>query len=272
MKKIFILVFSFCFCFAKVGVKEQTFIDKKRDRSIKTFILYPTNDTKKEEVFGANPVFYGFKGIKDAKLFGKDLPVYFLAHGTSGNWRNLSWLGYKLANEGAIVISANYPKYTSGEATPNRLIRPWDQPLDISFLIDKISDKYQLVINKKDINVIGHSLGGYTALALAGARFKVFGYESYCKNYQDVSCKYFKDAFKTLTEKDRDLFSKSYKDKRVKNVVAIAPGFIPAIVQDSLKDLSAKVLIISAQFLFCKVYFQVYSFRAASHFRTSIAP
>lgn len=48
-----------------------------------------------------------------------------------------------------------------------------DRPLDISFLLDELertnASQYQGKLNTDQVAVIGHSFGGYTALALAGA-------------------------------------------------------------------------------------------------------
>ncbi|PSN14807.1 dienelactone hydrolase [filamentous cyanobacterium CCT1] len=48
-----------------------------------------------------------------------------------------------------------------------------DRPLDISFLLDELertnASQYQGKLNVQQVAVIGHSFGGYTALALAGA-------------------------------------------------------------------------------------------------------
>lgn len=250
MKKIILLsmlMFS-RFCFSDIGIVSETYLDVERDRTINVNLFYPTNDGQKQQTFAENPAFLGFKAVKDAPIKGNKLPIYFLVHGTSGNWKNLSWLAKELANNGAFVVAANHPGYTTGQASASNVLRMWDQPRDISFLIDQIvSGKYADIAGSKNITVIGYSLGGYTAMALAGAKFNMLGYEKFCLNSQDESCQYFRHAFTDLSKADRAMINASYKDERVTHSIAIAPGYIPAVVADSLDSLNVKTLIVGAE-------------------------
>lgn len=250
MKRIIYLVLFLVApeCFAHVGVANETYNDKARNREINTTIVYPTLALPQKE-FAQNAAFYGFQGTSNADVNGDKLPLYIIAHGTSGNWRNLSWLVSQLAESGAIVVSANHPNYTSGEASPDKIIRMWDQPKDISFLIDKIlSSSYSKYIDSNNITVIGYSLGGYTSLALAGVRLDIKRYIKFCRLSSDKSCQYFEKAFSSLTESDLSQSAMSYADSRVTRVVAIAPGFVPAMKADSLLNMPIPSLVVSAEF------------------------
>ncbi|WP_017219727.1 alpha/beta hydrolase family protein [Moritella dasanensis] len=244
---------SLCFVssasLASIGITAEVYQDIDRHRVINTKIFYPTTKTKSEELYADNPAFYGFNAVKNAPPTGSELPVYILVHGTSGNWKNLSWLGSRLAEEGALVISANHPDYTTGQATPDSVMRMWEQPRDVSFLIDKLlASTYVQYIDKKNITVVGYSLGGYTALSLAGAKFDISGYQNYCLQNKDDSCDYYKGVFKNLTQEDRVMISGDYRDKRVSKSIAISPGYVPAILSDSLDDLSANTIVVGAEF------------------------
>lgn len=233
---------------ANTAIVTKTYHDSQRQRIIKAKLLYPTTAQQPEQLFADNPAFKGFKAIKNAPIQKKNLPLYILVHGTSGNWKNLSWLGNDLVKSGAFVISANYPGYTTTEANPDNVLRMWEQPRDVSFLIDQIlSGKYARFINQHDITVIGYSLGGYSALALSGVKLDINKYQSYCNQHQDASCHYFKKAFKGLSVHDRQMISGDYSDPRVTHSIAIAPGFVPAIVPSSLKQLRGRAFIIAAQ-------------------------
>lgn len=251
MKKIVFWSF-FAFgplCMGSVGVSTEHYEDAVRKRFIEAKVFYPTSKGRSEQIFAENPAFYGFKAATDVEPVGQKLPVYFLVHGTSGNWKNLSWLGSYLAESGALVVSANHPDYTTGQATSESVIRMWEQPRDVSFLIDQVlSGKYAQYIDDRNITVIGYSLGGYTALALAGARLNISGYQKYCSRNQDASCSYFEDAFGTLSPGDRSMISGEYRDERVVKSVAIAPGYVPAILPESLENLTANTVVIGAEF------------------------
>ena len=231
-----------------IGISIEQYEDTIRGRSIEAKVLYPAGNAKMDKVFAENPAFYGVNAVADAKPFGRNLPVYFLVHGTTGNWKNLSWLASALAESGALVVSADHPGYMTGQGTPERVLKMWEQPRDVSFLIDQIlSGKYAEYIDKTNITVVGYSLGGYTALALAGARFDISGYERYCSQNLDASCAYFQDAFSALSKADRLLISGDYKDSRVVKSIAVAPGFVPAVLPDSLQHLSAHTVVVGAE-------------------------
>jgi len=250
MKKLTLLsmVMFSQLCFADIGIVSESYLDTARHRNIEANIFYPTKSGQKEQTFAENAAFYGIKAVKNGAIKGDKLPIYFLVHGTSGNWRNQSWLARELANKGAIVIAANHPGYTSGEASPINVLRMWDQPRDVSFLIDQIlSGKYANAVDNSNITVIGYSLGGYTAMALSGVAFDILGYEKFCINSQDKSCRYFKDAFPQLTKEDRNRITANYKDTRVTHSIAITPGYIPAIQATSLAELNTKTLIVGAE-------------------------
>lgn len=235
-------------CLGSIGISTEYYDDATRARRIETKILYPTNTAESGDTVAENAAFYGFNAVEDAEIAGKQLPIYILVHGTSGNWRNLSWLASQLAESGALVVSANHPNYTSGQATPDSVIRMWDQPLDVSFLIDQVlSGNYGAYVDPENITVIGYSLGGYSALASAGARLDMSGYREYCRQNQDESCQYFANAISGLTEQEYSKISQDYRDPRASRVVAIAPGFVPAVRADSLNNLSATTLIVGAE-------------------------
>ncbi|MDV2081182.1 alpha/beta hydrolase family protein [Marinobacter xestospongiae] len=235
-------------CLGDIGLAVESYEDTTRARTLEATVMYPTSAVSPKQRFAENAAFYGFTAIEDAVVTGHQLPVYILVHGTSGNWRNLSWLASQLAERGALVVSANHPGYTSGQATPDSVIRMWDQPLDVSFLIDNLlSGPYGPYADPKNITVIGYSLGGYSALALAGARFDIAGYHQYCEGHQDVSCQYFANALTGLTDGDRSKISENYRDTRVAQAIALAPGYVPAVQADSLRALSASTLIIGAE-------------------------
>jgi len=250
-KKIYFAFFLFwfipIFVYANVGFSQQTFIDKTRDRVLQTSIWYPTQ-AKQTTIFGENVVFKGFEASKDAKIKEGKYPLFILVHGTSGNWKNLSWLAYKLAQNGAIVIAANHPGYTTAKSTPLSVIRAWNQPLDISFLLDAFfKSKFRNFLDAKQIYIIGYSLGGYSAMALAGARVDMKSYPSFCSKNKDESCKYFQKTFSHFDAEFYKNSSKDYRDKRVRGVVAIAPGFVEVMSDNSLKNITIPTLIIGAQ-------------------------
>lgn len=232
--------------FAQVGFSELEFKDKLRDRLIETFIFHPTNETS-VKLFAENIAFYGFSAAQNSSVSKDKLPLYVLAHGTSGNWKNTSWLAKELA-ENAIVVTANFPNYTTGQATPESVLKPWDQVKDVSFLIGAIfASPYGKYIDQSRVAVIGNSLGGYTAMAVSGARIDLRKYQEFCETYSDKSCAYFKESLDNLSSENIETAKQSLYDKRVKAGIALTPGFTESMTQNSLESSKTPLLIISAE-------------------------
>ncbi|WP_348235985.1 alpha/beta hydrolase [Leptolyngbya subtilissima] len=65
-----------------------------------------------------------------------------------------------------------------------------DRPLDVSYLLDELQRRTQTpvsgqgTLNLQSVGIIGHSFGGYTALALAGATFDLASLRQECESSQ----------------------------------------------------------------------------------------
>jgi predicted dienelactone hydrolase len=249
MKRPALFTFIICLLWsapalAGVGLTEVVFKDAQRGRTLKTHIWYPCED-KHTELFAENAVFEGIDAVRDGAIRPGQYPLYVLFHGTTGNWRNLSWLAVRLAENGAVVCAADHPGYTSGDATPASVLRAWDQPLDGSFLAGAmLRSRFKGVIDQARVFAVGYSLGGYSALALAGARLDQRRYVAFCAKNRDRSCRYFRAALPGLTEQDFTHAAQDLTDARFTKVVAIAPGFVEAFTPRSLKGITIPVLVV----------------------------
>ncbi len=140
-----------------MGFSQKSVLNK--DRKLDFAIWYPSLE-KENETFGQNVVFFGFKAKKDAKIIDKKFPLIIFLHGSTGNWRNMSWLAKKLAKDN-IIISANHPGSTSKDSTPKTVLEVWTQSKDVKFLISRIlKSDFKNNIDKDKIFVLGYSLGG----------------------------------------------------------------------------------------------------------------
>ncbi|WP_207264870.1 alpha/beta fold hydrolase [Desulfovibrio sp. Huiquan2017] len=231
---------------AGVGMVKTTFNDARRGRTLETHIWYPC-DGGLVARHAENAVFEGHDAVVDGIIRHGKYPLYILLHGTTGNWRNLSWLAARLAENGAVVCAANHPGYTSGDATPVSILRAWDQPLDAGFLVDEmLRSRFKDDIDPGRVFAVGYSLGGYSALALAGARLDLRRFIDFCAANQDGSCRYFRPVLTGLTDRDFSLAEQGLRDARFTKTVAIAPGFVESFTPQSLQGITIPVLIIGA--------------------------
>lgn len=111
-------------------------------------------------------------------------PVVVISHGWGGNKRDFAFLGQHLASYGFAVaipqhVGSDYifqQRFLAGmfydEMSPQEYI---DRPQDISYTLDQLEQMDRPgapLAGRLDLDrvgMIGHSLGGYTALAVAGA-------------------------------------------------------------------------------------------------------
>ncbi|XGB41150.1 MAG: alpha/beta hydrolase [Nodosilinea sp. LVE1205-7] len=122
-------------------------------------------------------------------------PVVIISHGLGGSNHSYSYLAQDLAATGIAVVNLEHSgsngqqlnnllkgKTDSIVPTTEFLRRPEDVSLTITALTKARLTRPELLggLNMQQVGVIGQSLGGYTALALAGASFDQAGLTQYC--------------------------------------------------------------------------------------------
>lgn len=128
-------------------------------------------------------------------------PLVVISHGFAADRHFYAYLAKHLASHGLTVVSvehsgSNVAAVTSFsprtlKAHPGRILPAsefMDRPRDISFVLDRLErlnrDSYSLRgrINTENTVLIGHSLGGYTGLALAGAPLDLKNLAQFCQS------------------------------------------------------------------------------------------
>jgi len=173
-------------------------------------------------------------------------PLVLLSHGSGGDYRNYAWLTEGLVAAGYIVATLNHPFNNAMDNTSEGVARVWDRPRDLSLLLDSLEENphWSQRIDFNRVGVAGHSSGGYTAIALGGALYKPGGMEAYCNgSNRGPDC----DLVAADTIIDYTGASTSYRDTRIKSIVAMAPAVGPSIEQGSLESIDVPVYIITTQ-------------------------
>lgn len=185
-------------------------------------------------------------------------PVIVISHGLSSDRLSFAYLAEHLASYGFVVAvpehsGSNWNHFLAFlNGKTNQIISPRefiDRPLDVSYLLDKLdalskSDKtFRGRLNLQQVGVIGQSLGGYTALALAGAKPQFSQLETSCQTFQNslnlsllLQCRAL-----SLPQRDYDL-----ADPRVKAVVAINPVASSLLGRTGLSQVKTPVLMIAS--------------------------
>jgi predicted dienelactone hydrolase len=135
-------------------------------------------------------------------------PLVVISHGFGADRRFFAYLAEHLASHGLTVVSVEHPGSNVAallslpdddlpEAAAQSRILPasefLDRPRDITYVLDRLEKlntySYSLRdrINTNQVAFIGHSLGGYTGLALAGAALDLRSLEAYCQTLNPVN-------------------------------------------------------------------------------------
>ncbi|MEM1253968.1 MAG: alpha/beta hydrolase [Cyanobacteria bacterium P01_H01_bin.21] len=120
-------------------------------------------------------------------------PLVIISHGFGASRINFADIAEHLASYGIAVAAIEHPGSNrqqvdnllagnvSASMAPNEFV---DRPQDISYLLDHLERQTQgALANRFDLDkvgVIGHSFGGYTALALAGAPLNIEQLQTRC--------------------------------------------------------------------------------------------
>jgi predicted dienelactone hydrolase len=145
--------------------------------SLPMMVMYPTTEIERAEKIGP----YVMDLAVSAPLLCGKYPLIVISHGTGGTPLVYRSLAHYLAQHGCIVglpeHAHNNRNDNSLEGTLENLTnRPRHISLAISWFFDSLN--FSDAIATESVTIIGHSLGGYTALALAGGLPTCFPKES----------------------------------------------------------------------------------------------
>ena len=245
----FILLFAFWASNASaysVGF-DQTILYADSDRPLKTSIWYPSQTSFPTERVADNPAFLGTDVVRIGTPLAGTFPLVVISHGYRGNWRNQNWLATRLAQDGYIVASLDHPGTTSFDHTPAIAAQWWQRPMDITRLIDWLLKESNMapLINETNITGVGHSLGGWTVMALAGAEFDRDQLKQECilKNNPRV-CGLMPEL--GLDQEQKGEPTGSVKDERIQRVATLDLGLARSFSRQSLQNLTTSTLILAA--------------------------
>jgi predicted dienelactone hydrolase len=152
-----------------VGCRALTATDDVQGARVPVHLLYPTTALPRTATFGA----YSLDVAFDAPVAGARLPLVAISHGTGGTPWGYRGLAAHLAQAGFAVALVEHPGNSRSDNTladtpANLANRPRHVHLALDAAFTDAAVGPHLVPG--GAAVIGHSLGGYTALAVAGGR------------------------------------------------------------------------------------------------------
>jgi predicted dienelactone hydrolase len=184
-------------------------------------------------------------------------PLILMSHGFAADRFFAEYLARHLASHGFTVVSIEHPgsniqaliSSTYGmdinEILPSQEFI--DRPQDVKFVLDKLArfnatipylkDKF----NTTEVTLIGHSFGGYTAFALAGATVDFKKLRKVCQQVTPLGrspADWLQCAAAKLPYRQQN-----FKDNRIKQIIALNP--IVGNIFSDLSQITVPTLILS---------------------------
>ncbi len=231
----------------KTGITTVRFHDQNRDRPLVTEIWYPVDEQSPcDHVEG---MWVRCAEARDAplKTSSKKYPLVVMSHGNWGDRLNNSWIAETLAANGYIVASMDHYGNTWNNKIAECFVKIWDRPQDVSYVIDELlqNERFGPHINQNKIGVIGYSLGGHTAIWVAGGVVAEFDKPDMKTLPPDqIPSSVNEDVINSI---DFTPAKHSYRDPRVSAVFVMAPALGYLFDMASLQNISIPVCIIAAE-------------------------
>ena len=151
---------------------------------IEETIAYPY-ETNPDMSMGMEPTVTG-QAISEAPydLDGGPYSLVILSHGFSLGRTGYAWLAEHLASHGLVVVAPQHYELvddTLSDFWRASITRPQEIGVVLDYVEAQAADgEFTGLIDTDLIAVVGHSYGGYTSLAMAGARIDIDGMETLC--------------------------------------------------------------------------------------------
>ncbi len=193
-----------------------------------------------------------------AKQAGTRRPAVVISHGLGSDRSTYAYLAQFLAAHGFAVINVEHPGSSASQLNAlisgrtNQVVPDEEfinRPLLISQVLDGLAnqapfDKNLASIDFNNVGVIGQSFGGYTAFAVAGAPLNLTSLRSACPPEFGINISLLLQcqAAEIASPNQANL---SFKDPRIKAIVAINPITSAVFGPESLGQVDIPVLMIA---------------------------
>jgi predicted dienelactone hydrolase len=182
----------------------------------------------------------------DAPPAAGQFGLIVVSHGAGGMALLHRDLAVVLASEGYAVAAPTHPR---GKGNDISGVGVWiGRPKQVSEVIDAVLEDGQLGshIDRQRIGAVGHSNGGYTALAVAGARPSASAVVAHCRQHPD-DARFCAFGGAATREADREVGDiPDLVDPRVRSVVVMAPN-AARFTDDALAKVAVPVLVYGAE-------------------------
>ncbi|MDL2408298.1 prolyl oligopeptidase family serine peptidase [Rhizobium calliandrae] len=234
-----------------VGVRQVAVPSKERGSDLAVTVWYPADSGGKPVSLGESLFFVGTPAMLDAPIAYGKFPLVLLSHGAglAGNAQALSWIAMPLAKQGFVVAAPTHPGNTGANRSAAETMKLWLRPADITETLNatrkNAAFREHLELNK--VGILGLSMGGSTALAIAGARIDSKRLASYCDTdaLNSSLCEWVRQSGVDLHAMDLTLAGRDNEDARVRFAMAIDPGPVDVFEFSTFSRISIPVVLVN---------------------------
>jgi len=218
-----------------VTVETMTMVDRERNRDLITDLYLPA----------------------DAPPAG----IIVISHGLAGDRKGFVTVAEHLASHGYAIAALEHPGsntarlYDLFRGVAREVSDPTefsDRPYDVSYLLDELTRMNEPGgtlagrLDPERIGIIGHSFGGYTALALSGAKLDYDNLQTNCNSpeiiYNGANPSM---ALQCTALLDSAQFDENLRDERIQAVIALNPVTSSVFGPEGFAELAIPSLIVS---------------------------
>ena len=185
-------------------------------------------------------------------------PLMILSHGLGSGLSAFQYLAEHFASHGYVVAVPEHPGSSVShwrallKSETNQISSPQefvDRPLDIQYLLDDLTEKnlqdpvLKGQIDFERVGLLGHSYGGYTALAVGGADINFDRLQSICS--QDIVRSFNPSLLLQCQASELPSSLPTLKDERVKALFVTNPIVSAVLGDNGLKPIQVPVAFLS---------------------------
>ncbi|MER8448218.1 dienelactone hydrolase [Mesorhizobium sp. M1066] len=213
-----------------VGVRQFPAPSGERGADLDVTVWYPAQPGGETVMSGDTALFVGTAAMRDAPISGGKFPLILLSHGAglAGTPQALSWIATPLARQGFVVAAPAHPGNTGKNKSAAETMKLWLRPADLTAALTATAKDAFFAghLEQGKVGVLGLSMGGNTALAIAGARIDPKLLAAYCDtDLLNVSlCDWVRQSGVDLHAMDLRSSGRDNRDERIRFAMAIDPA------------------------------------------------
>lgn len=204
------------------GYRRVELFDEQLDITFPMFVMYPTITPEKLEKIGPYHLNVSSNAVTQEGVFR----LVLISHGTGGSPLVYRTIARHLARNGFVVGMLEHPYNNRNDNTlegtiDNLTIRPKHISMAIDWFFN--SEDFTKFLKPDSVSVIGHSMGGYTALAASGG---------------------IPSSFPNESSDEKSHLINVTPDYRIKSLVLLAPASVWFKTKGALEGINIPVLML----------------------------